>query len=274
MSPETGENKVRTLHRNLLHLVNDLPVDLPLQSQKSLTGKKRGSTRHLPTPSIEPQRQQRARNSQSTTKEQSESGSDSSDDEEAHYWLKIPVRRGLESTQVQPVHEPQKNSNQVTTTERPEQTRPLIPGRETRRSVHVSEKRGNMPVAESRGTRHRTQDQDEWTEEEQLPVDPIPAECEQEDMMMQEDRPVASQTISEQPYDDQASQPQIRRSTRERKPTQMFTYESLGQPSFQPQAVCNTVGAYVPPLMPIWEMQARTMTYHTPFKMLPHPTLY
>uniref|UniRef100_A0A8C3AS82 Gypsy retrotransposon integrase-like protein 1 n=1 Tax=Cyclopterus lumpus TaxID=8103 RepID=A0A8C3AS82_CYCLU len=28
VSPETGGNKVRTLHRNLLHVVNDLPVDL------------------------------------------------------------------------------------------------------------------------------------------------------------------------------------------------------------------------------------------------------
>ena len=64
-----------------------------------------------------------------------------------------------------------------------------------------------MPIVESRGTRHRTHE-DEWTEEEHLPVDPIPAECEQEDMMMQEDRPVASQTISEQHYDDQGSQPQ------------------------------------------------------------------
>lgn len=83
----------------------------------------------------------------------------------------------------------------------------------------------------------------------------MPAECEHEEVMQQENRPVAPQTLSEQPSDDQAGQPQTRRSTRERKPTQMLTYELLGQPTYQPQTICNTVGAFGPPSVPIWEMQ-------------------
>lgn len=35
--PETRENRVRTLHLNLLHLVNDLPIDLPQPAQNSTT---------------------------------------------------------------------------------------------------------------------------------------------------------------------------------------------------------------------------------------------
>lgn len=40
VTPETGGNRVRTLHRNLLHLVNDLPVDLPQPALKSPAAKK------------------------------------------------------------------------------------------------------------------------------------------------------------------------------------------------------------------------------------------
>lgn len=42
VSSETDDNKIQTLHRNLLHLVNELPVDLPQQLSAS-TSKKRGT---------------------------------------------------------------------------------------------------------------------------------------------------------------------------------------------------------------------------------------
>ncbi|KAK1877351.1 SpoIVD-associated factor A [Dissostichus eleginoides] len=122
-------------------------------------------------------------------------------------------------------------------------------------------------------TEHMRTYEEEWTGEEHLPVDPVPAECEQEDLMWQEERPVVPQTTSGHPSDDQASQPQARKSTRERKTTQRFTYDSLGQP-YQPQTVCNTVGAYGSPSMPFWEMNTHPMTYHTPFRTLPYTTSY
>lgn len=83
-------------------------------------------------------------------------------------------------------------------------------------------------------------------EEEKFPFNPVPAEYEQDDVV-QEDGPAAPEIITEQPYDGQISQPQVRRSTCERKAPQMFSYRSLGQPSYQTQTSCNTVGAYGPP---------------------------
>lgn len=51
----------------------------------------------------------------------------------------------------------------------------------------------------------------------------------------------------------------LRRSARERKPKSMFTYETLGQPSIQPQTALNTVAAYTLPYLPVW-----TTPYHVP----------
>lgn len=69
--------------------------------------------------------------------------------------------------------------------------------------------------------------EEEWTEEEHLPVDPAAAEPEQG-----VNRLLTPQTESEQPNEEQVTHPQTRRSTRDRKPTQMFTYPTLGQPSY------------------------------------------
>lgn len=52
VSPETGENQVRTLHCNLLHLVNNLPVDLPQPSRRP-PDEERDSMRHLLAPSTD-----------------------------------------------------------------------------------------------------------------------------------------------------------------------------------------------------------------------------
>ncbi|CAK6981103.1 Deleted in malignant brain tumors 1 protein%2C partial, partial [Scomber scombrus] len=219
--------------------------------------------------------QQRARVRQNT-KRQSEwnPSSDSSDDEEPRYWLRVPVKRGCENTQVQPVCEPQRHSNQhykhVITTERSDhsETRPLVPERETRPGTHVSERGESLSDVESREMGQRTHEE-EWTEEEHLPVDPIPAEPEQG-----VNRLLTPQTENEQPNEEQATHPQTRKSTRERKPTQMLTYQTLGRPSYQPRPICNTVGAYGLSAVPTWEIQPYPMTYHTPFQTPPYLTPY
>ncbi|KAG8006703.1 Deleted in malignant brain tumors 1 protein, partial [Nibea albiflora] len=218
--------------------------------------------------------QQRVRVKQPNTKRQSEwsPSSDSSDDEEPRYWLRLPVRRGLENTQVRPVCEPQGHSNQqynhVTTTEKSDQTRALASERETRRSVHVSERGESLPDVESRETGQRTHEE-EGVEEEYLPIEPMPAHPGQEATTL-----VTPQTGSEQPNDDQATHPQIRRSSRERKPTQTLTYQTLGRPSYQPRTICNAVGAYGLPAIPTWGMPPYPMTHHTPFQAPPYHTLY
>lgn len=142
-----------------------------------------------------------------------------------------------------------------------EQTRPLVPERDTRGRNYPIQRRVEGPVGENR-------------EEEQLPADTVPSDSEQEDARPQREGPENPQTVPVQSTCEQPSSPQPRRSTRDRRPTQMFTYGSLGQPSYQPRPMVNTVGAYETPSMPFWEMGPHPMTYHTPFNTLIYPIPY
>lgn len=47
VDPERGDGRTRILHRNLLHLVNDLPVDLP---PPAVSGNKKNLPLHSPAP--------------------------------------------------------------------------------------------------------------------------------------------------------------------------------------------------------------------------------
>ncbi|KAL2091621.1 hypothetical protein ACEWY4_013884 [Coilia grayii] len=75
VSPETGGRPVRTLHRNLLFQVNDLPVELPATS--------------VP---VEPQNRKRKTTQPPRTAErtQSETSDSEADEEGPGYWLRIP----------------------------------------------------------------------------------------------------------------------------------------------------------------------------------------
>lgn len=114
--PEAGGNRERTLHRNLLLLVNDLPVDLPPQPQKGSAGTKRHSYSRQAAYTSGEKHQWRAKKRQSKTdkwlKYGSSSGSsDSEEDGRFQYWLRIP---GI--TRTPPANEPQRNSHNMTNT--------------------------------------------------------------------------------------------------------------------------------------------------------------
>ena len=74
---ETDRTKSRVLHRNLLHLVNDLPVELPKEVEKSQSKKRRGTN----TPSRE-------------TEPQPDSDTSSDDDGNTYYELRYNLRSG------------------------------------------------------------------------------------------------------------------------------------------------------------------------------------
>lgn len=126
VTPETGGDRVRTLHRNLLHLVNDLPVDLPQPPHKASSGRKRDSIRDLLVPPAEPHLRHGAKNRQSSSRNEGSPSSESSDsdDDGPRYWLRVPAMRGPGNTQVQPHHEPHRNSAHITNIQRFKQTRP------------------------------------------------------------------------------------------------------------------------------------------------------
>uniref|UniRef100_A0AAV2K751 Uncharacterized protein n=1 Tax=Knipowitschia caucasica TaxID=637954 RepID=A0AAV2K751_KNICA len=58
-------------------------------------------------------------------------------------------------------------------------------------------------------------------------------------------------------------EPEVRRSTRARRPPQMFTYNSLGQPTFQfqPPPAVHAVEAFLPPAVPFWGMDPNSVIY-------------
>lgn len=74
---ETDRNKSRVLHRNLLHLVNDLPVDLPAKTETNKSKKRRGSN-----------------TSHRETEPQPDSDISSDDDGNTYYELRYNLRSG------------------------------------------------------------------------------------------------------------------------------------------------------------------------------------
>lgn len=155
-----------------------------------------------------------------------------------------------------------------TTTQNHKQARTLVPGKEHK--GHDTERGGNTSIGVYKDTQHNTNGS-EWMEEEQF-GDQWQTESEQENVLQQVDETVASQTGGELPNNDQISQPEVRRSAREKRPPRMLMYDSLGQPSYQP--ICNTVvGAFRPPPVPTWPMQTYPVTYHLAFQVLQYPIL-
>ncbi|KAI3357158.1 hypothetical protein L3Q82_015462 [Scortum barcoo] len=91
--PERGDGRSRTLHRNLLHLVNELPVDLP---PSPAPVKKRNSPVPL-SPSPLRFKQRQTRNERLNSEHQKELSvnsdmSESEEDDNLSYWLQVPVR--------------------------------------------------------------------------------------------------------------------------------------------------------------------------------------
>lgn len=127
--------------------------------------------------------------------------------------------------------------------------------------LHIQQKRVETPVRENMDVIDVTP-----REEQHLPVES--SEPEQEDMNEAGEETASRPLTSRTPHPSQISNSVPWRSTRDRRPTQRLTYDSLGQPSYQPQPMVNTVGVRGTSSMPVWEIMTHPMSPNAPF-MLP-----
>lgn len=246
VAPTTGGNKFQILHRNLLHLVNDLPLDLPQQTQKTSSEQK-----SLTVPPAERRFKSRARDRHENMRDKTMPSSESSDsdDETPRYWLRVPVMREPEHTQTRPPADLQKDIDPGINDKRCEQVR-----------LHIQQKRVETPVRENMDVIDVIP-----REEQHLPVEAASSEPEQEDMNEAVEETTSPPLTSRTPHPSQISNSVPWRSTRDRRPTQRLTYDSLGQPLYRPQPMVNTVGAGGTSSMPVWEIMTHPMSPHTPF---------
>lgn len=135
--------------------------------------------------------------------------------------------------------------------------------------LHIQQKRVETPVRENLDVIDVIP-----REEPPLPVQVAPSEPEQEDMNEAVEEPTSPPLTSRTPHPSQISNSVPWRSTRDRRPTQRLTYDSLGQPVYRPQPMVNKVGAGGTSSMPVWEIMTHPMSPHSPF-MLPlyQPTM-
>uniref|UniRef100_A0A3B3H4P4 Gypsy retrotransposon integrase-like protein 1 n=1 Tax=Oryzias latipes TaxID=8090 RepID=A0A3B3H4P4_ORYLA len=225
VSPETNSHPIRTLHRNLLLQVNDLPFEQP-PPQKAHAKAKR-SKRLLLTPT-----QFQSHNSNESDEEE----------EEPTYWLRFPreTQRIADCLVDQPAYynEPILCENDNADFE------------ESEPAELVSE-RNSFTVGE------------QTRQNESLPF--IDQPLQQDDNVPQ---------IDEEEDIQSHSSPVLRKSTRNRRPGQIFTYNTLGQPSYQPCAVINAVATQLTPYnyhfpqTHFYSVQPSTFTSQT------YPTFY
>lgn len=215
--PESEDKrKTRTLHRNLLLLVNDLPVEINTRPAEPKSDK---NTRERQTKRKVVETQQQTNNSDN-------SEDDSDEESSSGYWLRIPLERTVQRlSNEQPASQPETVQ---------EHTRESV-NRQTR-YLPVGTPRDDTPVApvyppagEELLAATRT------PQREEVPENDPPL------LAMPEEEPVdyASSDQEQRLPPHTREHTEVRRSTRERKPRQIFTYESLGEPS---RATVNLVG--------------------------------
>uniref|UniRef100_A0A3B3YDY6 Gypsy retrotransposon integrase-like protein 1 n=1 Tax=Poecilia mexicana TaxID=48701 RepID=A0A3B3YDY6_9TELE len=210
--PETGCSKTRTLHRNLLHLVNDLPVGMheQLQNKASTRGRHKRKSQTDQHGQREPCQQ-----------------SDSSDSDDGvsrtQYWLR--VSRPAESHR-SPTMIPCMPQRQAVISP--------SPGKSTQETTPPEGARLQpTPTAEEPVMRKENQSSEqelEWAGgNDYVQV----AKDDDEEDTGEEDGPAIWDTNDDRPTSPQCQS--ARRSARERRPPTTLTYEYLGQPSYQPQ---------------------------------------
>ncbi len=236
--PESGDNrKTRTLHRNLLLLANDLPVEAPPghDAPEKRTQKSKRHTRHTNVPG------------RTDLQEESDSDSDSDDDSDGHrYWLRVPAERRQEiPAAVAPQQRPAITLGRST---------PVPAQEEERVRMQYLPEADLMPEKDAE-IENSGEDEDQSVvagPEEQDGYDEAPEP-------IQEEQPPAN-TVPD-------NQTEVRRSSRDRWPRQIFTYENLGQPTLTTQATVNMANTHLQ--SPAYTVPHTTQPLHS---LIPYPT--
>ncbi|XP_055019509.1 uncharacterized protein K02A2.6-like [Boleophthalmus pectinirostris] len=215
VSPEVGGRPVRTLHRNLLLQVNDLPVDV-VQSEATKPHKRNQKSAGRPNAP-----------DQTRTPEASDS-----EEEEQFYWFRVPRYSQQSHQPVEPVRsEPQRRPG-------PSQTR------QVEQTHNHPEQRDTDTEEEHVTQRQDGQDADLFRPDEDQEILQL-----QEEVNSPEHGPRSAASPDPEPVPSSdpgldmhpESPPRLRQSTRQRRPNMVFTYPSLGQPAYQTRPTVNTV---------------------------------
>lgn len=276
------QGRARTLHRNLLLLVNDLPVQFPQQPTK---------------PTSQPtKRHANVRDRPKNRREQTENVETSDDDSTNGYWLRVPPTWAEPRAAVAP-EKPAVSQEKRSLRSRGESGQ-RVPGVEAQDNV---ENLTGMAEVYEGGPLGRESQEAPETDPTQV-VDDVVGEESQDERQLRGEVETSHQTDleesdsppslnlpqsdaepestqrgcrEEQITDSQSSSPTpLRRSARQRRPGQMLTYSSLGHPTYQSRPTVSTLDSYLVPSADLWHPQPYLPSFQGPpfiqFPWLPY----
>ncbi|CAI5670877.1 unnamed protein product [Oreochromis niloticus] len=263
------QGRTRTLHRNLLLLVNDLPVEFPPQPTK------------LTLRSTPKQTNDRVRDKDRKGWIENAEASDSDDDTGGGYWLRVPPiqvesrtpvpseKQAVSQDRIEPARQTQTRFEGGSVLcpgdlEEPGQRTPVTDAEDIAENLsemagaHGEDQLGKEgPMAPETGDEVETHQYDHEGSDSSAALNLPQSEVEPESPR--------HECCDEQAADSPSNSPApLRRSTRRRRPGQMLTYSSLGHPTYQSWPTVNMVDTYLMPSAALWLPQSCSPSFQGP----------